>query len=293
MIEIEDLRFDYDGHLALDSVSLQIGEGTLCALFGPNGSGKTTLLRCLAKFLPYRRGKIEIDGSDLKGIGNKALAKLVSYVPQDHTPPFPFTVREVTLMGRTPHMGGIFGPRRKDVAFAERALRAIGIEELAARHYTELSGGQRQLVLLARAVAQDTRVMLLDEPTAALDFKNQMRVWTLLRSFARDGKTVIVCTHDPNHVSWFCDSVVILREGQVLKVGTADEVMTDHILNMLYDNNCMVGSYSGMKIVLPKNGRSPAGTDPLSPPPPVALERAPTSTTRGGGASAAGSGEVI
>ena len=163
---------------------------------------------------------------------------LIAYVPQEHSLSFPFTVEEVVLMGRTPHLGGLNRPRRKDEGMAHAAMEEIGIAELAEKPYTQLSGGQRQLVLLARAIAQDTPVIILDEPTSALDFRNQLLVYEILRKLAGKGKMIIACTHDPNHVKWFCDEVLILKAGMVLCQGAVSITLTESCLRELYGGIC-------------------------------------------------------
>jgi iron complex transport system ATP-binding protein len=251
MINIEGLSFDYGHNEILKDISVDIKQGQLYALFGPNGSGKTTLLKCIAGLLKYKRGTIMLMNRDIKALGPKKLSKYISYVPQEHRVSFPFTVEEVVLMGRTPHIGHFSGPSRDDVNYTEDAMERIGIQSIANRPYTELSGGQRQLVLLARAFAQDTPIIVLDEPTTALDFQNQINVWRILKSLIKYNKTVITCTHDPNHVSWFCDSVIVLNNGYIVETGPARNVMNNKMLNSLYSDICYVILHRDMTIVLP------------------------------------------
>lgn len=251
IISVKDLYFNYDYNDVIKGVSLDINKGKLHALFGPNGSGKTTLLKCITGLLKYKKGSIKINDKEIKNLSPRQLSKYISYVPQDHKISFPFTVKEVVLMGRTPHLGGVLGPSNKDIKYANEAIEVIGIKNIVNKRYTELSGGQRQLVLLARAVAQDTSVMILDEPTSALDFKNQINVWNILKSLKKYNKTVIACTHDPNHVAWFCDSAVVINDGYIVKSGDIDNVMTDEVLNLLYGDICNTRSYDGINMVIP------------------------------------------
>lgn len=251
VISVKNLYFDYDCNEVIKGISVDINESQLYALFGPNGSGKTTLLKCITGLLKYKRGSIKVMDREINKLSPKELSLLISYVPQDHKLSFPFTVEEVVLMGRTPHLGGILGPKDEDIQYANKAMDIIGIKDIANRRYTELSGGQRQLVLLARAMAQDTPIMVLDEPTSALDFKNQINVWNTLKDLRKYNKTIITCTHDPNHVAWFCDSVVVLNHGLVIKNGTTSEVLTDDVLSKLYGDICKTIYHYGLNMVVP------------------------------------------
>lgn len=234
MLQVRDVSFAYGTTPVLDGVGFELGRGELCALFGPNGTGKSTLFKCILGHL-QRRGEVSVAGQDTRSLSAARLARLVAYVPQEHRPPFPYLVREMVLMGRTPHLGGVFGPSRQDEEVAEEAMERIGVADLADRSYTTLSGGQRQLVLLARALAQDTPVLLLDEPTASLDFGNQLLLWQTVRSLTAEGRTALICTHDPNHVLWFCDRAIVLgREGRVVEDGPVGAVVRDDLVEALY-----------------------------------------------------------
>ena len=235
-VVLQDVRFSYAQTEVLHGVSASLQTGKLHGLFGPNGSGKTTLLKCLANLLPCTG--IQVQGQELARLSGRERARMVSYVPQEHKLSFPFTVEELVLMGRTPHIGGGMSPSRTDRERAAAAIHEIGIETLAHRPYTELSGGQRQLTLLTRALAQDADVMVLDEPTSALDFKNQMLVWNKLRALCDRGKTIIVCTHDPNHLLWFCDDALILKKGTLIGAGDARELIDGQVLTQLYGDVC-------------------------------------------------------
>lgn len=166
-------------------------------------------------------------------------------------PPFPYLVHEVVLMGRTPHLGGVFGITRRDRMIATDALDTLGIADLAERPYSQLSGGQRQMVLMARAIAQNTPLMFLDEPTSALDFQNQMRIWKIMRTVVENGRTVIACSHDPNHVAWFCDRVVVVGNCGVIADGSPIEAINEQTLDLIYQNTCTVQTAGGIRIVMP------------------------------------------
>lgn len=252
MLKVEDLSFSYYGTPVFKGVSFEVKEGELCGLFGPNGSGKTTLFKCCLNFLRPSTGCVTIDGIRSKSRKIEEMAKIVSYVPQEHRPPFPYLVKEVVMMGRTPHLGGVFGISRDDKKKVADALELLEIPHLADKPYSQLSGGQRQLVLIARAVAQETKLMLLDEPTSALDFSNQIRIWRLLKKISAQGTTILACSHDPNHISWFCTDVVVMSGGSVAAKGDPKAVITEQLMDRIYNNVCSVGSLNQLKMVFPK-----------------------------------------
>jgi len=252
MLTINSLSFRYNIRPVLSGISFSVEKGQLCGLFGPNGSGKTTLFKCCLRFLPIQGGTIQMNNEE---VGNKTvenLSKTVAYVPQEHKPPFPYLSREVVLMGRTPHLKGFFGIKKHDKQIAHDAMDLLGILEFADDPYNQLSGGQRQMVLMARAIAQDTPLMFLDEPTSALDFQNQMKIWGLMEDIVAEGKTILACSHDPNHVAWFCDNVVVISGGEVISQGEPKDVITQNVLDTIYQNTCTVLSSGTVPIVMPK-----------------------------------------
>jgi iron complex transport system ATP-binding protein len=253
MLKVNNIHFNYGTTRILDDLSFNVEEGQLCGLFGPNGCGKTTLFKCCMNFLKYHMGSVVMDGVDIKECSIEDMAKIVAYVPQEHKPPFPYLVKEVVLMGRTPHLGGFFGISREDKEKAWDALELLDISHLADQPYNQLSGGQRQMVLIARAIAQETRIIFLDEPTSALDFSNQMRIWDLMRKVKDQGITILACSHDPNHVSWFCDKVVVMNRSGILCQGPPHDVITESVLNDVYQDMCAVKSLDGIRMVLPRS----------------------------------------
>ncbi len=252
MLRVRDLHFSYGKKPVFEGVSFEVEEGELCGLFGPNGCGKTTLFKCCLKFLKFHRGSVVMNGIDITDHRIEKMAKLVAYVPQEHKPPFPYLVKEVVLMGRTPHLRGVFGIGRKDKERALNALEVLDIGHLADQPYNQLSGGQRQMVLMARAIAQDTKIMFLDEPTSALDFSNQIRIWEIMRRVAEEGVTILACSHDPNHVSWFCNKVVVMNRNGIVAEGAPHHVITEQVLDEIYQGVCTVRSLGGTRMVMPK-----------------------------------------
>ena len=252
MLAVEGLGFAYAENQVFSNVSFTVKKGSLCGLFGPNGSGKSTLFKCCLALLTSSAGAVHVDGKSINALSTAEMARLVAYVPQEHTPPFPFLAQEIVLMGRSPHLGGVFGLKAKDREIAHNAMERLGILHLANKVYTQLSGGQRQLVLIARALAQDTPFVMLDEPTSALDFRNQMLIWQMLREIADSGTTVFAYAHEPNHVSSSCDDLVVINQGTVAATGKPELILNQELLQNLYGEVCSVGRIAGFKMIYPQ-----------------------------------------
>lgn len=252
MLLVKNICFSYNNTKVLEDISFHLGKGELCGLFGPNGSGKSTLFKCCLKFIRPDRGCVRFKGRDIKKLKTRDMAKQVAYVPQNHHPPFPFTVKEMVLMGRTPHLNRFYLPGSQDRKLVEQAMEMINISPLAGEPYDILSGGQQQMVLIARAIAQDTGLIFLDEPTSALDFKNQVIIWKTLRKIADQGISILACSHDPNHVAWFCDSTVVLGPSGLVAKGNPDQVICQGLMDEIYEDTCLVKDLEDMKMIVPK-----------------------------------------
>ena len=235
-MSIRNLFFSYGAKAILKGVSFDITAGRLCGLLGPNGSGKTTLFKCCLGFLKQSDGEIILGEQDIASYSSKHLASHMAYVPQEHQPAFPYSVREMVEMGRTPHLGQMPMLTKNDKHAVAHALERVGLRDLADENYNHLSGGQRQLVLVARALAQEASLMFLDEPTSSLDFSNQLIVWKTVRDIAAEGLGVVICCHDPNHILWFCDDVVALKDGQILEAGPVSKTITSELLEKIYSH---------------------------------------------------------
>lgn len=247
---IDDVRFSYGKHLVLDGVSLEVEEGTFCALLGPNGSGKSTLTKVVAGVHRPASGGVRFRGDDVLGLGRRAHARLIGYVPQSAEVPFDLTVREAVLLGRTPHFG--IGPGRADWERVDEAIALLGLEELEGRSISQLSGGQAQRALVARAIAQDTRVLLLDEPTSALDLRYQIETLQLVRQITRShGITALIAIHDLNHAARFCDQAVLLHRGRIQRAGTPAEAFDEAALADIYGLDVTVEERDGYVEVRP------------------------------------------
>ncbi|BBF99725.1 MULTISPECIES: ABC transporter ATP-binding protein [Pseudonocardia] len=215
-------------------VSLRVAESEVLCLLGPNGVGKSTLLRAVLGSLQLRAGRVRIAGRDVGEWRRRALARTVAHVPQAAAAPFPFTVAEVVLMGRTPHLGVARSPGRADREIAARCLERLGIGHLAHRPYTVTSGGERQLVLVARALAQQPRLLLLDEPASDLDLGNQAMLLRTVRDLAAGGPAVVMISHAPEHAFAVADTAALLDRDGVLRTGTPAEVLTESELTRVY-----------------------------------------------------------
>ena len=234
MLEARGLGYGYPQRAVGRDLDLQIRAGEVLAVLGPNGGGKTTLFRTLLGLLPAQSGTVLLDGQALAEMPRGEVARRAGYVPQGHALQFAFTVRETVLMGRTSHIGLFAAPGAADRDAAERAIRALGIGELAERVVTELSGGERQLAMIARALAQGARALVLDEPTASLDFGNQVRVLERIAQLAGSGIAILFSSHDPDHAFLAARRVLLLAEGRVLEAGTPREVIRPDTLERMY-----------------------------------------------------------
>ena len=233
-LEARDLAFGYRGHPVGRDASLALGAGEIVCLLGPNGGGKTTLFRTLLGLLPAQGGQVLLGGADLRTLARREVAKRIGYVPQAHTGYFPFTVRDVVLMGRTAHLPPFAGPSRRDREVAGEAIERLGLARLTDAVYTRISGGERQLTLIARALAQAAPLLVMDEPTASLDFGNQLRVLDQVASLARSGIGVLLSTHDPDQAFQCADRVALLRGGELVAHGKPRDVLTEESLRALY-----------------------------------------------------------
>jgi iron complex transport system ATP-binding protein len=258
MIEVDSLHFRYPGAPSptLRGVDFRIAAGEVVALLGPNGCGKTTLLRCLAGQLSPTSGGIRLDGRPAASLSVRHRARLVATVPQDHGIPFAYSVAEVVLMGRTPHVGLLAAPGRRDHEAAAAALAQIGMEAFAGQPFNRLSGGERQLVLVARALAQETPVLLLDEPTSHLDLRNQLRVLEQVRAIVPQRRLAVLMTlHDPNLALSFADRALMLADGGIWSDGPPAEVISPAGLASVFGVEADVVEFGGRHVVLARRAR--------------------------------------
>ncbi|HUH93702.1 MAG TPA: ABC transporter ATP-binding protein [Casimicrobiaceae bacterium] len=228
------LDFGYPEHPVGHAVSLSLAAGEVVCLLGPNGGGKTTFFKTLLGLIPRRGGEVRIDESDLTTLTRAEIARRVAYVPQANVGYFPFTVHEMAVMGRTAYISPFSGPSVQDRRIAMEALERVGIARLADQPYTRISGGERQLALIARALSQAAPLVVMDEPTASLDFGNQSRVLAVVRELAAHGTGVLFATHDPDHAFAIADRVAIFHDGRLIGDGPPHRTITPEALRTVY-----------------------------------------------------------
>jgi iron complex transport system ATP-binding protein len=240
-VKIENLGFAYDSVEALKGLTLEVGHGEFMGIMGPNGSGKTTLLKCIDGLLRPHIGTVLIDRRDVQLMERKEIGRTIAVVPQSSGVDFAFTVLDIVLMGRTPHIGRFSFETAEDIEKARKAMEATGTSHLAERTFDGLSGGERQRVIIARALAQEPRVLLLDEPTVHLDLRCQFEVLDLVRRLSKEKRiTTIAVLHDLNLAAQYCDRMVLLSNGKIASVGTPAEVLTPDNIKEVYSINVLV-----------------------------------------------------
>ncbi|WP_207264212.1 ABC transporter ATP-binding protein [Desulfovibrio sp. Huiquan2017] len=235
ILRAESLGFAYPrSNPVWSDVTLDARPGEVLSILGPNGTGKSTLLHCLAGLLMPRTGRVLAGDDDLASLGRRRTARAIALVPQTHSPVFAFRALDVVVMGRTPHLGPFASPSKRDLDAALAAMETMGIGHLANKDYSETSGGERQLILFARSLAQGAKILLLDEPTSHLDFGNQARTLGLIRSLADRGLAVVMTTHFPDHAFEISDQTALLTKGRLQAMGATGDVLSPQALSALY-----------------------------------------------------------
>ncbi|MDD3313852.1 ABC transporter ATP-binding protein [Pseudodesulfovibrio sp.] len=235
ILDTAGVYFSYNGSPVFSEVSFAIAPGEIVSVVGPNGAGKSSLLKCLNGLLAPVCGTVNIAGKDVRRINRKELGRTIGYVPQHDEDTFGFSVLEIVLMGRAAHIGPFGSPTSRDVRIAEEAIADVGLESMAHKNLNELSGGQAQLAIVARALAAKPRLLLLDEPTSHLDIRNQALVLKALHSLSRQqGLSVLMTTHSPDHAFLFSDKVLMLRQGATPLFGKPRQVMTAEALGQVF-----------------------------------------------------------
>jgi iron complex transport system ATP-binding protein len=247
IIAVSNASFGYNGVDVFSDISFSVQEGELFCLLGPNGCGKTTLLDCILGTLKLKSGRVVINGQDSRTLRPGQAARHIAYVPQNHERTFPYTVLDIVKMGRASHTGLFSTPSRADTRLAKTVLGDMGIDHLQDRPYTQLSGGESQLVLIARALVQQTPIIIMDEPTVHLDFRHELKILeTVVRLVRENGITVLMATHFPNHALYFQNNAVrttvaMLSMKKFLDIGTPGDVVCNERLRELYGvNTCLV-----------------------------------------------------
>ena len=250
LIEVENASFDYGQGNVFQGLNFTVEKGEIFCLLGPNGCGKTTLLDCILGVRKVKTGRIMVEGMEISNLSPSKLARVISYVPQRHESTFPYRVLEMALMGRAAYTGFLSIPGETDYEIAEEALRLTGIVHLKDRPYTRLSGGELQLVLIARALAQKSPVIIMDEPTSHLDFKHELVVLENIITLVRDrGISIVMATHIPNHAFYFEENHVLTRVAMLmdkgfLAVGRPQEILSVENIRRLYGIDSTLFSFS-------------------------------------------------
>ncbi|MCP1308821.1 ABC transporter ATP-binding protein [Paenibacillus tyrfis] len=236
-LEVNNISFSFKQKKVFSNVSFSLNEGEILSILGPNGSGKSTLLNCIARLLKGDQGDIFLDGKSIYDYTMNEFARNIGYVPQNHTPAYAFTVKEFVVMGRSPYISAFSMPSDKDYNIALEAIEMIGIGHLLTKPYTELSGGERQLVTIARAIAQQSKIILMDEPTSQLDYGNQIRTIEIIKKLSRKGYGIIMTTHTPDHAILLNDKIGIIDKSGQFECGHAADILNEEKLKKIYNIN--------------------------------------------------------
>lgn len=251
LIDAKNISFSYADKKILNNIDFQLYQGDVLSLVGQNGCGKTTLLKILLGIFKSN-GDIKIFSKNINEYKNKELAKLISYVPQTHQIPFDYTVFDVVLMGRLAHVGLFSNYSQKDKEIALKALEKVGITHLKNNIYSQISGGERQLAFIARALTQESKIIFMDEPVTGLDYGNQLKLLKFLKELSSEGYTFVKTTHYPDHALYASNKVMMLKNGQILDVGNIDEKLTSSNIKKLYDVDVeIITKENGYKFCIP------------------------------------------
>ncbi len=240
MLEIKNVSCGYGKKEIVHDISFTVGRGQVVCILGPNGCGKTTLLKSILGILHPFSGTIVLEGRNISRMRESELGQALGYIPQAHTPPFPFTVLDVVLMGRTPHLSTLSLPKRQDKEIALAALNELNIAYLKDEKYTRISGGERQLVLIARALAQQPQMLVMDEPTSSLDFGNQYNVLEKISLLSRKGMCILMVTHNPDHALLCANKVVMMKDGKMLRKGLPEEIVSEELIQVIYQTKVKI-----------------------------------------------------
>ena len=248
-LRVDGLCYAYENKEILKDVSFSVGAGEYVYILGPNGVGKSTLFKCMLGHLKANKGSVWIGQKEVKAYSSKALAKKVAYISQSCHPHFNYTVLQLAMMGRTAHLPTFSSPKKEDYEKTYEVLERLGLQDKADCGTWEISGGERQLVMIARALVQEAEILLMDEPTSNLDFGNQIRIQTQMKKLAEEGLLIIQSSHNPQHAVLFGDKVIALHEGKVVGCGKSTQVVTPNLLYKLYGIKAEISGNMIMPII--------------------------------------------
>lgn len=252
-LECRGVSFSYGERRILDSVSFDLRKGEFLSVLGPNGVGKSTLFRCILGRLTDFSGEILSEGADVRTLSRKEAARRIAYIPQIHQPTFEYSVLDTVLMGTTRQLSSPFSqPKKEQIDIAMAALERLNIAKLADRSFAQLSGGEQQMVLVARALAQRSDVLIMDEPTSALDYGNQLRILELVRELADEGYAVLLSTHNPQHALTYATRILALCGGRVAALGAPETALTPQLVRTLYGVDVEFEETKSGRVIAPK-----------------------------------------
>lgn len=249
---VEHLCFGYRCWNVLDDVSFSADDGNLYCLLGCNGAGKSTLFRCILGMLPFKKGRILADGADIRSLSIKERARRIAYIPQSQSGVFNYSALDIVLMGTTSQLSSFSCPGKSQVEKALKAMEALGVARLAERSYAHLSGGERQLVLIARAIAQQATTLIMDEPCSSLDYGNQIYVMQQVKNLAKKGYLVLMSTHNPEQAFLFADQVLVLQDKRIECCGAPREVLSAPLIERIYGISVTLHDVDGIPVCIPE-----------------------------------------
>ena len=250
---VNDLYFSYRGFKVLEGVSFSLEQGQMVCLIGKNGAGKSTLFRCILGMLKNYKGEVKVDGQNLTEYSIQQAAAKIAYIPQAHHGVYNYSVIDMILMGTTSALGKFQVPKQKERDTVEEAMRMVGIEHLKGRTYQHISGGEQQLVLIARALAQKAKILIMDEPCANLDYGNQIHILEVMKNLSKNGYLILQSTHNPEHAFLYADQVLVLNQHKIVAQGDPYEVLNEKILFDIYDTNISLCNIGNIKVCIPSN----------------------------------------
>lgn len=248
ILEVKNLNYGYGNHKVLNDISFKVEENTLLCILGPNGAGKSTMFKCILHLLKGYDGEILLDGENIKKYKTQQLAKKIAYVPQSHNPIFSYSVTEMILMGTTSHFSIMSKPSKEQLKIVDKCLEKIDIAYLKDRDFMRLSGGERQLVLIARALAQQAKIIVMDEPTSDLDYGNQIKVLNTVKKLSKEGYIIIQSTHNPDQAFLYADKVLALHDKKVIAFGSPRKIVDSGLIKQLYKVDVELNSLYDDKI---------------------------------------------
>ncbi|HEX3012770.1 MAG TPA: ABC transporter ATP-binding protein [Methanobacterium sp.] len=252
LMEMINGTFSYNtGDNIFENINFSIKKGDIFCILGANGTGKTTLIKCLNGLMKLDSGNVLLNGKDIYSLNHADIAKNIGYIPQTHNSTFPFTVLDVVLMGRAPHLDLFSSPGEKDIKIAENSLKSLNIFHMRDKPYTEISGGEQQLVFIARILTQEPRILILDEPTSHLDFGNQIRTLNIIEKLAKKGLSVVMSSHFPDHAFISASKVAIMKGKNFIDIGTPDDVITEENMEKTYGINVKIMDIENRRACIP------------------------------------------